>query len=79
MYVTGNLYKQLHLDQKVPGILCSHGHGTLPRFEAYTQKRCATLARMGAVVFTYDMLGYGDMTQADHKIKKGAKGSAYHG
>ncbi len=69
IYISGNLYKPLKIKGKVPGILCPHGHGLDPRFKEYTQQRCATLARMGAIVFAYDMVGHGDMKQADHKIE----------
>jgi hypothetical protein len=37
------------------------------------QKRCATLARMGAVVFAWDMVGYGDSKQYAHKLPKALK------
>ena len=67
LFVTGNLYKPLKELPTYAGILSPHGHGTDPRFQENVQKRCAALARMGAVVFTYDMIGYGESHQCEHK------------
>ncbi|MBX3252759.1 MAG: acetylxylan esterase [Chitinophagaceae bacterium] len=74
-YVTGNLYKPLKKRKSYAGILCPHGHGNNPegRFREQTQKRCAMLARMGAVVFVWDMIGQGDSKQCDHNLAKGLK------
>jgi hypothetical protein len=35
------------------------------------QYRCAAFAKMGAVVFSIDMIGYGESQQLDHKYPKG--------
>ena len=69
-FITGNLYRPLNPAPftKSPAILSVHGHGPDLRFGESMQKRSAAFARMGAVVFAYDMIGYGDSKQVDHKI-----------
>ena len=61
-FVYGSLYRP-QTEGPHPGVLCPHGHARGPeggRYRADQQHRCATLARMGAVVFSYDMIGFGD-------------------
>jgi dienelactone hydrolase len=67
-FVTGNLYRPLKKQSSYAVILSPHGHGnTPPRFGADAQKRCASMARMGAIVFIYDMVGFGESNQCMHK------------
>jgi dienelactone hydrolase len=68
-YITGNLYRPLKTNKKCPAILSPHGHSERNlRKNSDVQTRCASLARMGAVVFAYDMVGYGDSKQVTHNI-----------
>jgi dienelactone hydrolase len=66
-FVTGNLYRPIEKRNAYPGILAVHGHGTDVRLQETVQRRCASLARMGAIVLAIDMVGYGDATQCSHK------------
>ena len=72
-FVTGNLYRPLRKGGlgTFAGILCPHGHSKEGRVAEYTQARCASLARMGALVFAYDMVGWNkDNVQTDHRKDK---------
>jgi len=66
-FVTGNLYRPSGETGRLPGVLCPHGHSQLGRLDPATITRAATLARMGAVAFAYDMVGYNDSSQTTHK------------
>ncbi len=67
-YITGNLYRPLAQQDKYAAILCPHGHLADKRLTDYVQWRSAVLARMGAIVFAYDMVGYGESHQINHKM-----------
>ena len=65
-FVTGNLYRPLEVINRSPIILCPHGHFEGGRFREDMQQRCATFARMGAVAFSYDMVGWEESNQLNH-------------
>nr|MDO8083297.1 hypothetical protein [Candidatus Sigynarchaeum springense] len=65
-FVPGNLYFPLPLPKIVPIVLLPHGHFKLGRFEPDLQHLAATIARIGAYAFTYDMVGYNDSNQVSH-------------
>lgn len=65
VFVTGALYAPAQPKGKIAGIVSPHGHwgeaNDYGRYRSDVQKRAATLAMMGAYVFAYDMVGYGEM------------------
>ena len=67
-YITGNLYRPINPEKKCPAVLTPHGHWENRRLSRDVQIRSACFARMGAVVFAYDMVGYGESKQVTHNI-----------
>ncbi len=67
VFVTGSLYLPEKRKDKIAAVLCPHGHWNDPqdygRYRPDMQKRCAVPAKMGAAVFSYDMVGYGEMAE----------------
>jgi hypothetical protein len=81
LYVTGNLYRPTAITGPMPAIANPHGHfseqGWWSRTRPDMQKRCATQARMGAVAFTWDMIGMGEARQLEHESPSSAAVLAY--
>jgi len=69
--VTGNLYRPVGAGP-FPGVVCPHGHWEHGRLEntdlCSVPARCITMARMGIVSFSYDMIGYVDSMQISHAL-----------
>jgi dienelactone hydrolase len=75
-YLGGNLYRPLHPRGKVPTVLTPHGHwsyGRLENSEGYSGPALGiNLARQGYVAFAYDMAGYNDTLQTEHRFSSPA-------
>jgi cephalosporin-C deacetylase-like acetyl esterase len=70
--VTGNLYRPRGKTGPFPAIVSPHGHWTYGRLEntetSSVPGRAINLARQGYVVFSYDMIGYNDSQQLNHRF-----------
>lgn len=66
VWAYGNLYRPLGYSGKRPAVLVAQGHSNQDiaqdcgRFKKNMQTIAGSLARMGAIVFNYDMFGYGE-------------------
>lgn len=73
-WLAGNLYRPLGRSGKVPAIAHPIGHfkknGWLTRTQPEMQARAGHLAQMGAVVFAYDMVGWGETRQVPHSSRR---------
>ncbi|MDQ2732607.1 MAG: hypothetical protein M3Y56_13190 [Armatimonadota bacterium] len=79
-YLAGNLYRPQPSSRFLngtaaapyPGVLVAHGHFPDGRFkngrEGSIPARAITFARQGYVAFTYDMVGFNDTRQINHKF-----------
>ncbi len=67
-FVTGNLYRPTQSQSSYAAIVAPHGHNKTSdmRYLEVVQRRCAGFAKMGAIVFSYDMIGYGEANQSSH-------------
>ena len=70
LIVTGNLYLPERVRDQAPGIISPHGHWSVGRINdtdlGSIPKRCMMLARLGFIVFSYDMVGYNDNNKILH-------------
>ncbi|MCD0466951.1 acetylxylan esterase [Flavobacterium sp. ENC] len=60
VYVTGSIYKPYPLNKKAAIILTPDGHFGDGRYRKDEQLRCAVLAKMGAIVVSYDLFAWGE-------------------
>lgn len=65
-YLGGNLYRPKQVKGKLPAILSPHGHYADGRVNEAVQARCIRLAKLGFIVFMYDMVGYNDSKTFGH-------------
>ncbi len=66
--LSGNLYKPTAAASKRAAVLCPHGHWSDGRMNPDVQMRCIRLAKLGFVVFMYDMVGYNDSKPFPHEF-----------
>jgi hypothetical protein len=67
--LSGNLYRPTGQPGRRPALLCPHGHWEDGRVNPEVQARCIHWAKLGCVVFLYDMVGYNDSKAFGHHFQ----------
>jgi dienelactone hydrolase len=71
-YVGGNLFRPAGKNGKLPAVVVPHGHWQSGRLEHTNinsvPARAINLARQGYIAFMYDMVGYNDTDQIQHRF-----------
>ncbi|CAM4025524.1 Acetyl xylan esterase (AXE1) [Pedobacter westerhofensis] len=71
LYINGSLYRPQKIKGKIPVILSPDGHWEQQRYRADCQIRCAMIARMGGMAFSYDLFAWGEsllqFKEEDHR------------
>jgi dienelactone hydrolase len=60
LWINGSLFKPSKYKGKIPVILNPDGHWEKQRYRPDCQYRCAALAKMGAMAFSYDLFAWGE-------------------
>lgn len=72
IFTTGTVYRPRPLKKEYPIIIMPNGHFGQGRYRESEQIRAAILARMGAVVVTYDLFAWGEsqlqFASEDHRL-----------
>ncbi len=62
VWVNGSLYKPANYKGKIPVVLHPQGHWDKHRYRPDCQYTSAAIAKMGAMIFNYDMFAWGEST-----------------
>lgn len=68
-YVAGNIFLPAEVVSLIPVVLLPHGHFKHDRFNEDNSKLAVTLAKLGCMVVTYDMVGKGEDSETPHEDK----------
>jgi hypothetical protein len=68
LFINGSIYKPASYKGKIPVILNPDGHWEKQRYRPDCQYRCAALAKMGAMAFSYDLFAWGE-SQLQFKLE----------
>lgn len=71
LWINGSLYKPAKYKGRIPVVLNPDGHWEKQRYRPDCQYRCAAIAKMGAMAFSYDLFAWGESLLqfdiADHR------------